>query len=705
MYKTILFLSTFLIISGSIFGQYHAPVADSVAMKIISLNEVVVKSSRESSLIIKNMATSISLMKSKTLEDNNVKSLKDLVGFVPNFFMPDYGSRLTSPVYIRGIGSRINAPSVGLYVDNVPYFEKSAFDFEFSNIERVEVLRGPQGTSYGRNTMGGIINVYTKNPAEVRETKVELSGGNYGYLRTDVAHSQPLSPKSGIGVSAFYGRNNGYFTNEYDQTPVDKQNYYGSRIKFVHKATEKLNFQLSSGYEHSTQGGYPYAVIDLKTGEVSPINYDYYSSYERDIFSNSLVADYTTEKYLFQSATSYQYLKDDQNIDQDFTEASLFFVNQNTEQHMLSQEFTFKNKPGRKITWTTGAFGFMQIMDDNVNVTYGPDGIIKYNLPGSSSRVKHYDNVIKGAALFHELNVNNLFTRGLTLTGGIRLDYEEAEQDFLYHTINSEVQTTVDDSRGFVHYIEILPKASLSYNMGKHITAFSTVAKGYKTGGFNTTFDTEEDRSFKPEYSWNYETGIKTILFDKALLANISAFYIDWKDQQIYQPVTSGQGSMLKNAGRSVSKGFEAELVLKPRTYFSIYTSYGHTNAKFKEYQRSPVLDYAGKHIPYAPENTVQFGADYSVNVNKVGIQKIVFFANYQGQGKIFWNEDNSASQDYYGLVNGKISFVNKLVRLDLWAKNILNQEYNSFYFSALGKSFVQTGKPVQFGANLVFTF
>ncbi len=90
---------------------------------------------------------------SGVLKQHNVVSVKDLVGFVPNLFMPEYGSKLTSPLYIRGIGSKINAPSVGLYVDGIPYFEKSSFDFDFREIERVEVLRGPQGTLYGRNTM------------------------------------------------------------------------------------------------------------------------------------------------------------------------------------------------------------------------------------------------------------------------------------------------------------------------------------------------------------------------------------------------------------------------------------------------------------------------------------------------------------------------------------------------------------------------
>ncbi len=706
MNKKLLFLLTAIILIPNIVSaQHQPPVSDTAEIKVINLNEIVVKSTRESSVMIKNLPASITLMKAKTLEDKSITSIKELVGFVPNFFMPDYGSRLTSPVYIRGIGSRINSPSIGLYVDNVPYFEKAAFDFEFSDIDRVEVLRGPQGTLYGRNTMGGLINIYTKNPSETKETKVAVSGGNYGLFRTDLSHSQPLSERSGISASAFYGRLSGFYTNEFDNSAVDKEDYYGARVKYVYNATDELKIQFSSSYEHSKQGGYPYAKYDPATGEVSPINYDYYSSYKRDILSNALLIEYTPHSLVFQSATSYQFLKDDQNIDQDFTTASLFYVNQSTTQNMLSQEFTLRNKAGHKISWVAGAFGFAQQVKDSVNVAYGPDGIIKYKLPGAASRIKNYDNVIKGAALFSEASVNNLFTKGLTLTAGIRFDYEEAIQDYLYTTITADVTKIVNDSRATVSYGEILPKVSLSYNMNSTISAYTTVAKGYKTGGFNTTFETEEDRSFKPEYSWNYEAGIKTIFFEKALLANFSVFYIDWKDQQIYQPVPSGQGSMLKNAGQSLSKGFEAEIIAKPFNHFTFYTSYGFTNAKFVEYQRTAEVNYKGNYIPYAPGNTVQVGADYALNVKKNHLEKIVFFANYQGQGNIYWNEDNTASQDYYGLLSGKISLVSKMVRLDLWAKNILNQDYNSFYFSSLGNSFVQVGKPMQFGANITVTF
>ena len=115
--------------------------------------------------------------------------------------MPDYGSKLTSPVYIRGIGSRINSPSVGLYVDYVPYFEKAAFDFDFFDIKRIEVLRGPQGTLFGRNTMGGIVNIVTTSPMDYQGNHINLSAGNYGTYSLNAGHYGKINDKLGYSLA------------------------------------------------------------------------------------------------------------------------------------------------------------------------------------------------------------------------------------------------------------------------------------------------------------------------------------------------------------------------------------------------------------------------------------------------------------------------------------------------------------------------
>ena len=155
-------------------------------IKEVEVEEILIIASPKENRKLRELPTASTLLSQQDMQANQVTNLKGLSTLVPNIFIPDYGSKLTSAIYIRGIGSRINTPSVGLYVDNVPYIDKSAFDFNYSDIERIDVLRGPQGTLYGRNTMGGLIKVHTKSPFSYQGTDLRLSAGTYGNYNASI---------------------------------------------------------------------------------------------------------------------------------------------------------------------------------------------------------------------------------------------------------------------------------------------------------------------------------------------------------------------------------------------------------------------------------------------------------------------------------------------------------------------------------------
>ena len=148
-------------------------------LKIVDVEEVLIIAAPKENRKLRELPNAVTLLSQQDMQAAQVNSIKNLTALVPNIFIPDYGSRLTSAVYIRGIGSRINTPSVGLYVDNIPYIDKSAFDFNYSDIERIDVLRGPQGTLYGRNAMGGLIKVHTKSPFSYQGTDFRIGAGTH----------------------------------------------------------------------------------------------------------------------------------------------------------------------------------------------------------------------------------------------------------------------------------------------------------------------------------------------------------------------------------------------------------------------------------------------------------------------------------------------------------------------------------------------
>ena len=147
--------------------------------KVIDIEEVVVIATPKENNRLRQQPVAATSLSQNDMRNHVVNSVKSLSSLVPNLFIPDYGSKLTTSVYVRGIGSRTNTPAVGLYVDNIPFIEKSAFDFNYADIERIDVMRGPQGTLYGRNTMGGLIRVFTKSPFTYQGTDLRLSGATY----------------------------------------------------------------------------------------------------------------------------------------------------------------------------------------------------------------------------------------------------------------------------------------------------------------------------------------------------------------------------------------------------------------------------------------------------------------------------------------------------------------------------------------------
>lgn len=685
------------------FSQEMFVLEDTTQQPEVQIDEIIIKSYKTSEPTFR-VPAAISRITAQSINRKEAVSAKELTAIIPNFYMPDYGSKLTSPVYIRGIGSRINSPAVGLYVDNVPYFEKAAFAFDFADIEQVEVLRGPQGTLYGRNTMGGLINIFTRSPKDTNETDLKLTSGNYDTYRALLSHYN-AGLKTSWSANAFYNTQGGFFTNEFNQKTADDMESYGGRFKLNHQFSEKFKMKTIASYENSQQNGYPYAIFAKETQTSTQVNYDSPSGYDRDLASGSINLEYQTSKLLINATSSYQYLNDLQEIDQDFTPASLFFVTQEQDINTFSQEVLVKSTTKNRYQWLGGLFAFRQKLDKEVNVMYGEDGVARYKLAGPTAVFKTYDLTTTGYAAYHQSTLNNLFVENLTLIAGIRLDYEKEELIYDDDRQTNDVRNDVSNFDGSRDFFEVLPKVSLNYAANQQLNLFATVARGYKTGGFNSTFERDEDMTFKPEYNWNYEVGAKSKWLKNRLIVNANLFYIDITDQQIYQPVPSGRGSMLTNAGKSESKGVELEIVARPITNLNLHATYGYTEAKFVDYQEKADVNHKGNYIPYVPRQTFHIGADYTWEINKSMADRLSLHLNYQGIDQLYWDEENTAKQDAYGQLNGKLIWTLGKTSVELWGKNLFDTQYNAFYFESLGNAYVQMGKPAQCGINLKYRF
>jgi len=658
----------------------------------VNLREVEINASRTQTRL-KDMPASVTVVAANALEKNEIATLNNVSALIPNLFMPDYGTKLTSPIYIRGIGSRINSPSVGMYVDNVPYFEKSSFDFDFFDVQKIEVLRGPQGTLFGRNSMGGVITVTSRSPFDVQGTHVQLSGGTYGMYKVNVGHYNTLSDKVGYSISANYLSQDGFHTNVTRGEQADSLRSLGLRFKLNFRFSDQWKLDLTSSFEKSDQSGYPYAPFNKTEGTIGDIEYDEKSGYERFLFSNAAHLKYSAPGWSMTNTLSYQLLDDDQQIDQDFGKATVYFAGQLQKQHNIANELIFQSQGEQRYTWLTGLFLFGQSGKNTVAVD-------DYN--NKLWYRKDYLPQTQGAAVFHQSSYQLL--PKLTLTGGIRFDYERTSMGYQYQgTRAGSHLVPVDTVYPSLSDQVILPKIALSYELTPDIHAYASYSSGYKPGGFNSTFELPEHLMFKKEQSYNYEVGVKTA-FLSYLFADVSLFYTDLVNQQIYRTVPSGRGSYLDNSGLSNNKGFEVMLQNSAFHGFEAAVAYGYTHSEILEYVQSATLNYNNKFTPYIPRHTLSVQATQTFRLeNARWLDRIRVNAVYNQTGELYWNLSNTLKEETYGLLNAKVSFTKGDLQLDVWGKNVLNTRYRAFIFESGPSAFAQAGRPMQLGANISY--
>lgn len=686
---------------------------DSSEYKKYISDELIIMAPKDA-MELRILPSAISLIESEQIVRNDMKTLKDFTAIVPNFFMPDYGTKLTSPVYIRGIGSRINSPSVGLNVDYVPYFEKAAFDFDMFGVERVEVLRGPQGTLYGRNTMGGIINIFTKSPLMHEGFDVTINAGShdsYNFGANGYWHSN--NERFGASLGLNYVNDGGYFTNKFDGKNPDASRSVGVRLRLIHQPAKYISYENIASFESTRQDGYAYKLQTYdtlsKSFKYGDIDYNRDSYYKRDLFSDAFVIKWNLQHFDLTTISAFQYLKDDNTIDQDFRNDKAvndYYVSQFSEQKVFSQEFIAKSKYNKTYDWLFGIYGFYQNFDNLVDVKAFKVG----NKVSNNLIRKGYIHDIYGGALFHQSTIK---INDFIFTGGVRFDYEKDVLDYIDQrgkidslgAIVGNVTTSVDTTYKALTSFEVMPKFSLKYEIDYFTNVYAAIARGYKTGGFNSTFERPEDITFDPEKSWNYELGVKLNLENGMFYTDFTLFYIDWKNQQIYQSVPSGRGSMLKNAGESVSKGFEYSLTANTYNGYELNISIGYTDARFTKHinkvKDSVAYDYSNNYIPYVPKWTFAFQTYKLFNINWWLIEGISINAQFKQTGKHFWNEANTSYQESYNTLDFTIGLKNKYLNIDFWAKNITDEEFTTFQFTSLSNSFVQIGKPQRFGIRL----
>ena len=793
--KKIVLATLSLAVMLPVMGEQKEALADS--SRVYDLDEVVVVSQNKEFMKLRQQPMSSTVLTGTELFSLNSRDLRDISSFVPSFVMPDYGARFTSSIYVRGIGSRINSPSMGIYIDDIPLMNKSTFNGHVYELDRVDVLRGPQGTLYGINTEGGLVRQYTKNPMNYQGTNVHLGIGSRFYRKAEVAHYAKLSDKLALSVAGFYNGTNGFWKNALTGERADNMDEAGGRLRLVYHPTERLSFDWMTDYQWVKQKAYPYGVLNRESGEVvSEPNQDHQSNYKRNMVTTGLAIKYRGLGFDFASNTSYQLLRDNLLMDNDYSAVDFITVDQSQLGNALTQEFTFKSNNQSRWHWTSGVFGSYQWLKTTAPNKFGTffpqmlqmqiQGAMVKSMMGRGMTQEQAMAAIAARGgininmamdipclfrtpqfnlgIFHESNID--LTDQLTLTLGLRYDFTQAKIDFDTRGISlnptfSIMGATIAPSRIYTDYIgsdkanfnQLLPKFGLTYKFGETGNVYATVSKGYRAGGFNVQMFGDiiqsdlqtaigmlqggapvsevvmehhdeacdailEGVKFKPEESWNYEVGTHLNLFDNLIHFDLSAFYMQIRNQQLSVFTSDyGFGRKMVNAGKSYSCGVEATLrgsAFADHLAWSV--GYGYTHAAFKDYTTkasssatAAVLDYSDNKVPFVPAHTLSALADYRFDIADAALKSLTIGANMHAQGKFWWDEANTYSQKFYAVLGAHICADFGICSLNLWGRNLTDTRYNTFAFSskATGQEIymAQRGNPFQIGVDLNIHF
>ena len=685
---------------------------------------------------------SVTTLSRRQVEQNALLGSKTMAEMVPNLFIPDYGSRMTSTIYVRGIGARIDQPAMGLNIDNVPVLCKENYDFDLLDISRMEMLRGPQSILYGRNTMGGVMNIYMLSPLNYQGTRLLAEYGSHNAWKAGASHYHKFGERLGLSATAYYTSTDGSHRNQYNGHLTNWEHQGSGRLKLEWLPADSWHVSNIISLSVSRQGGYPYEYT--ATGQIS---YNDTCFYRRTAIMDGLTIQKRNARYTLSSITSYQYLNDNMTLDQDFTPLPYFTLTQARKEHAVTEDIVARSHRGNAYQWTLGTFGYYRHMKMQAPVTFKDTGIAELieghrneAMPNYPIRWDERHFVLGsdftmptwGAALYHQSSYR---WGHWTFVAGLRLDYEHATLRYHSHTHTGYSITKLADGSTYAHndididdhgtlkkdFVQLLPKFNVTYHVSNHASLNLTVSKGSKAGGFNTqmfsdvlqqrlmgmmgigaSYDIDQIVGYRPEKAWNYELGVHWTGCDGRLTTDASVFYLDCRDRQLtIFPDGTTTGRVMTNAGKTRSVGGELSVHALPWSGGDLLVNYGFTDARFVEYNDGKA-DYNDRHVPYSPQHTLYAQVLHTFSLNGGDwAHQLTLDAHVRGAGEIYWNEANTMRQPFYALLGASVTLAGKHYSLQLWGRNLTDTRFSTFYFVSIGHEFLQRGQGRTMGATL----
>ena len=719
------------------------------------LEEIIV-TARKKEESLQSTPISIAVLTANSLEARQIDSSDQLTQVTPNLsfssYSPSAGNNASSQIFIRGVGQTeflpTTDPGVGLYIDEVYMARSVGATLDFVDLQQIEILRGPQGTLFGRNTIGGAINITTHRPEPELGGNVGVKIGTDSRIELKGSMDIPISDTFLTRISLGLRRRDGYVERPISGPALGNDDSKGGRFAIDWQMTEKLNLYWTIDYVKEDESGSPIVFNGLSNNLFARVaaasatsgcstldpsllercnNRDWdagkrssYGTFEAvSLFENvgtSLIAKWDFDNFSIKSITAYRDMKWTGARDADNTPLTILHTRNVDTHDQFSQEIQFIGSVAHKLNWLLGAYYFKENASDDYFV---PVAVGTFNTGG---KTKNDSN-----AFFGQLTYS--FTDKFSLTAGVRVTKDNkaftpmqftvtpylfpispAEGDGqggYVHPFDGNVYPTLGDAGGVarvpantlffpeiqqkVTYSATTPLVSLSYHLGNNTMIYISYSEGFKGGGFNARNIKPGPavRTFNPESASTFDAGIKADLFDNTLRLNASVFTTDYEELQFV--IREDFAPIVFNAGQADITGAEVEWTWVPNDSLEVVGGIGYINAKYKQLSDNLIASgvLLSNSLPHVPKLSANLGVSYNFQLNSAG--SITPRIDWTYRDKVFFDSLNSSeiAQDDYSVINAAVRWTstNEKLSATFVVSNLTNKLYRLAGNTALAAS------------------
>jgi iron complex outermembrane recepter protein len=655
---------------------------------------------------------SVTIVPLDALWNGGMTTIGEAAFYAPNTYFTDFTARKLSNPRFRGIGSSPANPAITTYIDGVPQLNTNSSSIEFLDVSQIEFVRGPQSALFGRNTLGGLVNISSVRPSLTKWTgSAVVPFGNYSSVDVRANASGPIGHKAALGFAFGHSQRDGFTKNDATGHDIDFRNGTFGKAQLLMTPTAEWEARLIYTGERARDGDY--ALNDLAALRANPFHSsrNFEGHTDRDVQATTFIARHAGKKMTFSSTTGIVHWKTDDETDLDYTTLPLLTRSNAEKDLQFTQEIRFASAPAAPLSlgraslkWQGGLFLFSQNYDQDAVNTFGPFVLSQFIEPtvDQHSPLAALDDT--GVGLYGHGTIS--FTNRIDLTVGARFDHENRKAS-LQTFFNPPIAPpfAVDTEKGFS---SVSPQAALSFKVRPDDVAYVSFTGGFKAGGFNPASPPGQE-AYNEEKTWNVEGGIKSAWAGRRVTANLAVFSIDWKDLQLNLPNPFVPGQFfISNVGGARSSGLEVEVNGRARDGVDVFATFGYTHARFDAGTTSSGLPVGGNTIPNTPDYTASVGTQLShaltPAVRLYGRAEAVFYGGFK------YDDANLAGQEAYALTNLRFGARGKLLFVEGWVRNAFDTHYIPVAFpyspQLAPSGFIgESGRPRTFGITAGVSF